>query len=134
LSNRQQFPEGIQGGQPDGFPGGFPGGQPGGFPGGFPGGQPGGFPSGYPGGQPGAAPMSPAPQFIPPIPSSRFGVESMRWCLHRNTFVWMRSGTEFWFFPTFVSRRVIVGFRWRRRFGWVYHVIDPSNVLTFQCF
>ncbi|HJV46184.1 MAG TPA: hypothetical protein VJ824_10730 [Bacillota bacterium] len=99
---------------------------------GFPGGPPGGgFPGGYPGGQ--MTPMSRPPDFTPPFPTWQVGPEGMRRCLYRNTFVWMRSGSEFWFFPTFVSRSVIVGFRWRG-FGWIYHVINPRDVLTFQCF
>ena len=137
MSNRQQFPGGGPGGHPGGFPGGGPGGHPGGgFPGGGPGGHPGGFPGGgpggHPGGHPGGAPLSGPPQFIPVMPAFHGG--SMRVCLYRNTYVWMNSGSQFWFFPTFVSRSTIVGFRWRSRFGWTHHVINPRNVLTFQCF
>ena len=111
-------PGGFPGG-PGGFPGGpggFPGG-PGGFPGGpggFPGG-PGGFPGGpggFPGG-PGRPPSSPPPGFTPQQSQFQtFAVDpgAIRGCLFRFTYVWLRRDA-FWFFPTFVGRNSVAGFR-----------------------
>ncbi|WP_442600426.1 hypothetical protein [Neobacillus sp. D3-1R] len=133
---------------PGGGPGGFPGGS-GGFPGGpggFPGGQP-GFPPGqqpgFPGGQPGGgqqqqgAPTSPPPAFTPQqSQASLFAVDpgGIRRCLYRNTFIWLNNGRSFWYFPTFVGRTSVAGWRWRRRQGWVYYGINLNQIQSFQCF
>jgi len=138
------FPGGGPGG---GFPGGGPGGGfPGGGPGGgFPGGGPGGgFPGGGPGGgfpgggqQGGGAPTSPPPSFTPQeSQASAFAVDpgGIRRCLYRYTYVWLNNGNSFWYFPTFVGRNSVAGWRWRRRWGWVYFGIDLRQIRSFQCF
>ncbi len=94
------------------------------------------YPGGYYGPPPaggGIPPMGPPPAFSPPIPAWQYGPAGMRSCLYRNTYIWLRNGSSFWFFPTFVGRNAIVGFRWRR-LGWIYHVINPNTVRSFQCF
>ncbi len=114
---------GLQGGfgGQGGFPGGFPGGQPGGFPGGqsggFPGGQSGGFPGGPGGGQPSTFAVDPG---------------AIQRCLYRNTFVQLRNGQRFWYFPTFIGRHSIAGYRW---FGlrWAYFGIDLNQITSFRC-
>ncbi|MBS8265462.1 hypothetical protein DYI25_13630 [Mesobacillus boroniphilus] len=136
----------FPGGGPSGFPGqgggipggGFPG-QGGGIPGGgFPGGGPGG-PGGFPGGgqQGGGAPTSPPPQFTPQeTQASLYAVDpgGIRRCLYRYTYVWLENGRSFWYFPTFVGRNSVAGWRWRRRWGWVYFGIDLRQIRSFQCF
>jgi hypothetical protein len=141
FGNQGQFPGGGQtggffpgGGQTGGFfPGGspnFPGQAPG-FPGG--GGQSPGFPGG--GGQ-SQAPTSPPPSFTPQQPQYQaFAVDpgAIRGCLFRNTFVWLENGDRFWFFPTFVGRNSVAGFRWRFN-HWVYFGIDLNRIASFQCY
>ncbi|MBK3496698.1 transporter [Viridibacillus sp. YIM B01967] len=79
--------------------------------------------------------LSSPPGFSPPIPAWQVGPSGLRRCLFRNTYIWLNNGNSFWFFPTFVGRNTIIGFRWsRRRFGWVYHMINPNTVRSFQCF
>lgn len=130
----QFFGSGPQGPPPFGPPG-FPGG-PGGFPGG-PGG-PGGFPGGGPGGFPGqqsGPPSSPPPGFTPQQPQFQtFAIDpgAIRGCLFRFTYVWLRRDS-FWFYPTFVGRNSVAGFRWRRN-RWVYFGIDLDQIQSFQCF
>lgn len=122
-----------------GFPGipGIPGipGVPGGP--GFPGGGPGGFP-GTPGGAPSGvqAPTSPPPQFVPQAPSAAtFAVDpgGIRGCLFRNTYVWLNNGEQFWFYPVFVGRTSIAGFRWNG-FFWGYFGIDLNRISSYTCF
>lgn len=139
------FPAGgIPGG---GFPGGgFPGG---GFPGGgFPGGgvPGGGFPGGgFPGGGvPGGqqqAPTAPPPNFTPSYPGGNqaqvFAVDpgAIRGCLFRYTFVWTSRRNGFWYFPTFVGRTSVAGFRWSpSRRQWVFFGIDLNRIDQFTCF
>lgn len=122
------------GGQP-GFP--PPGPDPGGGPG-FPGGGPGGGrprPGSGPGGGQATAPTTPPPSFTPEQPQFQtFAVDpgAIRGCLFRFTYVWLRRDS-FWFYPTFVGRNSVAGFRWSR-FRWVYFGIDLDRIESFQCF
>ncbi|MCP1143357.1 hypothetical protein MKZ01_01115 [Lysinibacillus endophyticus] len=119
---------------------GFPGGGQGQFPG-FPGGgQP---PFGMPGGGMGQMqpPTAPPPSFTPQMTtfqqqefSRRGGVGSIRRCMFRNTFIWLRNGNAFWFFPMFVIGNQIIGFRWRGNRGWVYDSLNRNSIMFFQCY
>lgn len=128
-SHGGQFPGGGPGRPPGPPPGGGPGGQPG-----FPGSGP--FPGGGPGGGQTGAPTSPPPSFTPQQPQFQtFAVDpgAIRGCLFRFTYVWLNRRNSFWFFPTFVGRNSVAGFRWSR-FRWVYFGIDLDRIQSFQCF
>ncbi|MDF2068241.1 transporter [Bacillus sp. Cr_A10] len=136
-----QFPD-FQPGRGQ-FPGQFPGGQfpgqgPGQFPGQFPGQGP-SFPPGFPPGQQqqGGAPTSAPPSFVPQRQQSVgvFAVDpgAIRGCLFRNTYVWLTNGRSFWFFPTFVGRNSVAGWRWNGR-RWTYYGTDLNRIASFQCF
>lgn len=103
---------------------------------------PGGGNTPFPGGppQPGGntpMPMGPPPAFTPQMQltatQTQQGSSGIRRCIYRNTFIWQRNGSSFWFFPTFVTSNIILGFRWGR-FGWVYSTVNRNSILTFQCF
>lgn len=149
--DNRQFPfPGSQGGPFQGFPGGRPPGI--GFPGQpsnqFPGGQGGqGFPGHHGnqppgqtppfggGGQSAGPPNSPPPSFTPAEQQIQpFAVDpgAIRGCLFRFTYVWLNRD-QFWFFPTFVGRNSVAGFRWRRN-RWVYFGIDLNRIQSFQCY
>lgn len=137
----QPGPPGFPPGQQPGFPGqpGFPPGQQPGFPGqpGFPPGQQPGFPPGRPPGQVGP-PTSPPPSFTPQQQTGQIGVlavdpGAIRRCLFRYTFVWLDNRQRFWFYPTFVGRTSVAGYRWTG-FNWVYFGIDLRRIESFQCF
>ncbi|WP_223155086.1 hypothetical protein [Alkalibacillus aidingensis] len=133
---------GYQPGQPD-FPGqpGGPGYQPGqpDFPGqpggpGFQPGQPG--QSGGPGQPQVGPPSSPPPSFTPQ--QAEFGIQAVdpgaiRRCLYRYTYVWLDNRQRFWFYPTYVGRRSVAGYRWTG-FFWTYFGIDLERIDSFQCF
>lgn len=113
--------------------GGFPGG-PGGFPGG-PGGFPGG-PGGAPGGgQAGGPPSSPPPAYVPQEQATAFAVDpgGISRCMFRFTYIWLIDGRSFWFYPVFLGRNSIAGWRWSRRRGWVYYGMDLRQIRSFQC-
>ena len=84
------------------------------------------------GGGQSSAPMGAPPNFSPPIPAWQQGSSGIRMCLYRNTYIWLRNGSSFWFFPTFVSRNTIIGFRWRG-IGWIYQIINPNNIRSYVC-
>lgn len=98
---------------------------------------------GHPGppGQPGPGggqipppPMGPPPTFTPTMATWRPGSGSMRSCLFRHTYVWLNNQQGFWFYPTFVMGNIILGYRWRQRWGWTYQPLNPDSIYTFQCF
>lgn len=107
---------------PGGYPpggGGFPPGG-GGFPpggGGFPPGGPGFPPGPPPGGPPGraGAPTTSPPETVPryPGPATRaVDPGAIRGCVGRWTYVWLRGGQHFWFWPTYVGARSVSGWSW----------------------
>lgn len=55
-------------------------------------------------------------------------------CLYRYTYVRLENGRRFWFWPTFIGRRSVAGYRWRpRQYRWVYMGIDTNQIRSFQC-
>lgn len=128
-----------------GFPwsGGFPG-QGGG--GQQQGGGPGGFGPPQGGGQPGLQqPSGPPPSFTPQAPATLQaqggqGISiqavdpgAIYGCQYRWTYIWLRGGEQFWFFPVFVGRRSISGFRWSG-WGWYYYGVDLRRIVEFRCY
>jgi hypothetical protein len=122
--------------------GGFPGQGPPGFPpgGGFPGQGGPGFPpgGGFPGQPPRQqGPSSPPPQYTPQYPSQQlFAVDpgAIAGCLYRFTFVWLSRRQGFWFYPVFVGRRSVAGYRWRnRQRRWEYIGLDLNQIQSFTC-
>ncbi|KQY90082.1 transporter [Paenibacillus sp. Root52] len=81
-------------------------------------------------------PSSPPPQFTPQQPAATaFAIDpgAIAGCLFRNTYVWLRNGNSFWFFPTFVGRTSVAGFRWTGR-RWVFTGVDLRSIVSFTCF
>lgn len=112
------------------FPGGFPpfGGPPGGPPGQGPiGGPPGQGPQSGP-------PSSPPPSFVPTEQVSAFAVDpgSIRRCMFRYTYVWLRNRQQFWFYPIFIGRQSVAGWRWTG-FSWMYFGISLRQIQSFTC-
>jgi len=91
----------------------------------------------FPGGPTSAqAPVAPPPHFVPQQTSvTPFAVDpgAISGCLRRNTYVWLRNGEQFWYFPTFVGRNSVAGFRWNGRF-WMFFGIDLRRISSFTCF
>lgn len=82
------------------------------------------------------APTSPPPQYTPQMPAaSTFAVDpgAISGCLFRNTYVWLNNGTGFWFYPVFVGRTSVAGFRWNG-FFWMYSGVDLRQIRSFTCF
>lgn len=128
-----------QGFPSQGFQPGFPSQPPGFGPG--QGGSP-GFSGG--GGQDGP-PSSPPPSFTPQMQQQQqfsssggpsvFAVDpgAIRGCRFRFTYVWLDNGNSFWFYPTFVGRTSVAGWRWRRN-RWTYYGTDLRRISSFRCF
>jgi hypothetical protein len=128
---RQFLPPPFGGGQQSGFPP-FGGGQQG-FPP-FGGGEQQFPPFGGGGGQQAGAPSTPPPSYTPQESPQLYAVDpgAIRGCLYRFTYVWLNSGNSFWFYPTYVGRTSIAGYRWRG-FRWVYYGTDLNRIRSFRC-
>ncbi|MBY0029619.1 transporter [Priestia aryabhattai] len=93
-------------------------------------------PGGLPTPSPQQAPTSPPPAFIPAQQTATpFAVDpgAISLCLFRNTFIWLRNGSSFWYFPIFVGLRSVAGFRWNGRF-WTIFGVDTRQIVSFTCF
>ncbi len=128
------FGPGGPGGGPPFGPGG-PGGGPPFGPGGPGGGPP--FGSGGPGGPPTSPPPSSPPPNMTSLQSggaSVFAVDpgGLAGCLYRFTFIRLNNGNSFWFYPTFIGRNSVAGYRWNW-FRWTYFGIDTNRIASFQC-
>ena len=62
-----------------------------------------------------------------------FNQPLLRRCMNRFTFIWLRNGNGFWFFPIFITNRQVFGFRWNGR-NWVNDNINLRRIIFFQCF
>jgi hypothetical protein len=101
-------------------------------------GGPGGYAPPRPPYQGGGPPTSPPPAYTPQMgQAGLYAVDpgSMRRCLYRYTYVWLRNGRSFWFYPVFIGRDSVAGYRWRRnQQRWVYFGIDADLIRSFQCY
>lgn len=94
-------------------------------------------PPGQPSGGAAGPPTTPPPSFTPQQQQQSVGLfavdpGAIRGCLYRYTYVWLRR-SSFWFYPVFVGRRSISGYRWTG-FNWVYFGIDLDHIESFQCY
>lgn len=80
----------------------------------------------------GGQPTSPPPSFIPQQQAFAVDPGSIVRCLFRFTYVWLRGFQQFWFFPTFVGRNSVSGFRWTG-FRWVFFGISLRQIQSFTC-
>lgn len=132
--------------QPPKFPGGnFPGGN---FPGdNFPGSN---FPGGnFPGGNMNPSALGAPPNYIPSKndknvksfksqgpggPQTKaVSPNSIRFCLYQFTYIWERSGRNYWAFLLNVDRVSVSGLRWFGR-RWGYFGVDLRRIDSFICY
>jgi len=81
----------------------------------------------------------PAPHMPPPrhIPRHTPGLRAIdprgiARCMNNNTYVWLIGGQNFWFFPTFIGRGSVGGYRFVRG-SWVYMGFDLNLIESFFC-
>ncbi|WP_245828908.1 hypothetical protein [Salipaludibacillus agaradhaerens] len=123
------------------FPG-YPGGWGPMFPGFGPPPRPPWQPDPWTGGAPTEGPPPGPPPAVPPPSATGVGAPgtfavdpgAFRRCLNRYTYVTLNDGRRFWFWPVFIGRTSVAGYRWRpRQFRWVYMGIDTNQIRFFQC-
>lgn len=81
------------------------------------------------------APSSPPPSFVPQQQVQTFAVDpgGIARCMFRFTYVWLRGREQFWYYPIFVGRNSVAGFRWTG-FRWVYFGVSLRQIQSFTCF
>ncbi|WP_428912373.1 hypothetical protein [Niallia sp. Krafla_26] len=100
-------------------------------------------PPGFPGqgggqGAQSGPPSAPPPTFVPAQTQQQqagtFAVDpgSIRGCLFRYTYIWLRNREQFWFYPTFVGRTSVSGWRWTG-YRWVFFGTSLRQVQSFTC-
>ncbi|NRD79930.1 hypothetical protein HPT25_21580 [Bacillus sp. BRMEA1] len=100
---------------------------------GTPGAHPSFAPTGH--GPTAGPPTAPPPSFVPPQQIQPYAVDpgGIARCLFRYTYVWLRGLEQFWFYPTYVGRNSVSGYRWTG-FRWVYFGIDLRHIQSFTCY
>lgn len=82
------------------------------------------------------APSGPPPSFVPAQSQQvgTFAVDpgSIRGCLFRYTYIWQRNRQQYWFYPTFVGRTSVSGWRWTG-FNWMFFGISLREIQSFTC-
>lgn len=82
-------------------------------------------------------PTAPPPSFVPQQTQhvGTFAIDpgGIARCLFRYTYVWLRGFDQFWFYPTFVGRTSVSGWRWTG-FRWVFFGISLRQIQSFTCF
>ena len=83
---------------------------------------------------PGSAPRFAPPSYVPKASPALRAVDpgAIGGCLYSFVYLWLNNSQEFWFFPTFVGRRSMAGYRWMHN-RWVYMGFDLRMVDAFFC-
>ncbi|WP_113928038.1 hypothetical protein [Bacillus sp. P14.5] len=54
-------------------------------------------------------------------------------CLFRYTYIWLENGHQFWFYPVFLGKRSIAGYRWDGS-RWVFYGVTLRQIESFVCY
>jgi len=57
----------------------------------------------------------------------------IRRCVNSFTYIWLRNGSNFWFYITRVDDIFIQGFRWRGN-RWEFDRISRNRIIFYRCF
>lgn len=86
------------------------------------------------GGPPHIAPPLFTPQLHDGM-SKAMDTGSLKGCLYKHTYVWLKNGRSFWFYPTYVGYNSVAGYRWRRsQQRWAYYRKDAHEIQFFHCY
>lgn len=57
---------------------------------------------------------------------------AIRGCLYKYTYIWLANRQQFWFYPTYVGRDSVAGYRWNG-YKWTYSGLDLKLIESFAC-
>lgn len=72
--------------------------------------------------------LPPPPAYPPAKTSGSYMID----CVNQYTYVWLKNGDSFWFYPIRVESFGTSGFRWTGSF-WLYDGIDSRYIDTVSC-
>ena len=81
-----------------------------------------------PGSQGQQGPSSRPPRNIPPKPYVSYIVD----CMHQYTYVWLKNGDSFWYYPTRLEYGEVSGYRWNGLY-WTFYGFDPNLIDEVSC-
>lgn len=70
----------------------------------------------------------PLPPSIPPKPVNSYIID----CMYKHTYVWLKNGAQFWFYPTSVQYGAVTGYRWTGAF-WTFYGFDSRLIDEVSC-
>ena len=70
----------------------------------------------------------PLPPAIPSKPVNSYIVD----CMYKDTYVWLKNGAQFWFYPTSVQYGAVTGYR-RTGAGWIFYGFDLRLIDEVSC-
>ncbi len=73
-------------------------------------------------------PLSPPPKNKPKKPRTSYIID----CMHQYTYVWLKRGNSFWFYPTRIEQGEVSGYRWDGR-KWVFYGLDEKSIDQVAC-
>jgi hypothetical protein len=85
-----------------------------------------------PGMSPSGPPLGPPPSYIPEQAPYAVDPGSIRRCRNKYTYIWLKNGDNFWFYPVYIGKKSISGYRWIG-FWWVYYGTDLKRIESFIC-
>lgn len=72
--------------------------------------------------------LPPPPAYPPAKTSSGYMID----CMEQYTYVWLKTGQSFWFYPIRVESFGTTGFRWTGSF-WLFDGIDSRYIDSVSC-
>ena len=76
----------------------------------------------------GARIYPPPPLAIPPKPVNSYIID----CVYKYTYVWLKNGEQFWFYPTSVQYGAVTGYRKVGDF-WTFYGFDSRLIDEVSC-
>jgi hypothetical protein len=73
-------------------------------------------------------PLPHPPRYIPRKPHNFYIVD----CYNQITYVWLKNGRSFWFYPTSIQYGAVTGFRWNGLF-WTFYGFDSRLIDEVSC-
>lgn len=85
-------------------------------------------------------PTSPPPQYKPQKSQAATGTGYafmvdpvvVQYCLNNYTYVWLKDGSEFWYYPFTLGQNSIGGYLWDGT-RWIYYGLDLNKIDTVSC-
>lgn len=87
------------------------------------------------------APSAPPPNFMPlkaqswTLPMTALGLDDtlLKYCMLKNTYIWLRDTSSFWVWITFIGGGHAIGWRWND-YSWIPFEVDFRKIDSLICY